>query len=80
MCVQCDAETALERLSDVLEKDLPHFYSKEEFWRERGTIRDEVRSVLQGTLFGSCSEGCNGMLVRNHHGNEIFHLTIKIHP
>lgn len=45
--MQGDAESALERLSDVLEKDLPHFYSREEFWRERGTIRDEVCFPVQ---------------------------------
>lgn len=52
--MQGDAESALERLSDVLEKDLPHFYSREDFWREKRTPRDEV---CQLTLaFVSCSQ------------------------
>lgn len=53
--LQGDAETALERLSDVLEKDLPHFYSREEFWREKGTLRDEV--CHPDTAFGTWPEG-----------------------
>lgn len=41
--LQGDAETALERLSDTLEKDLTRYYSREEFWREKGMHRNAVR-------------------------------------
>jgi ariadne-1 len=37
--LQGDAETALERLSDALEKDLTRYNSREEFWREKGMHR-----------------------------------------
>lgn len=52
--LQGDAETALERLSDVLEKDLPNFYTREDFWREKGTARDEV--CHPGAAFGTWTE------------------------
>jgi hypothetical protein len=41
--LQGDAETALERLSDTLEKDLTRYYSREEFWREKGMHRIAVQ-------------------------------------
>lgn len=44
--LQGDAETALERLSDTLEKDLTRYYSREEFWREKGMHRNVVPSPL----------------------------------
>ena len=44
--LQGDAETALERLSDTLEKDLTRYYSREEFWREKGMHCNVVLSPL----------------------------------
>lgn len=43
--VQGDAEAALERLSDTLEKDLTRYYSREEFWREKQQLRNQVRTL-----------------------------------
>ena len=40
--LQGDAETALERLSDALEKDLTRYYSREEFWRDTNMHRNVV--------------------------------------